>query len=1557
MGRALGLVGRLATTAVALATFAGASVAAVSLHAGTPAFRRTAAKIANDAVAELFAGKLVIRDVEVLSLGRRGRVRARSVEVIDPDGRTVIAAKNVEAAIDVSALLSSLSKGSGAEVDVSETRIGDAEVVLDLDAEGKLLIAKAFELRPKDAATETTAATKTDASRPPRVRIGETAIGHAHVHGNPGSPIDGEASEVRARFELQHATSRVFVDDGAVTLRTPAAPNQRAPLVGAVHGTLEVTRRRLRGEAELRGSYGSVPVAAHARIDGDDVDATVDVARTTPEALATAWSDLPFQAPLAVHAHGHGTLPVVDLEARAALGDASVMTATGTIDVTKEHPFTLDVDASHVDARALGGGITTDLGGKAHAEGTFAASGLPTGTFHVTKLAGTVADQPLPESVVDGRLESGVVTATIAAREPGLDASGKVGFDLATHVGTFDVRARSNALRAVTRIPTPLDGSASVRAQGSIDASTKTIHGTVDASAESLAQGAFSATQVEAHGVLGGALSAPLLDVTFASGDVRLQAEEKKPLVYPKASGRATLAFAPRPQVLNASVELGGHGVAASARSVSVENGKVEASGLKITGMGEPLELDVSGEGSSWSIRAKSDRLDLHRAARVTGISELELLPPGTRASVDIDVQPGPGGPRGHVDVVVRGEDAGAGDLVAEAHATIDRGRLVGTAKVAKDGFGQLEIANAELVLPARMDARSLAETTGSLELRGAVDLGQGAALFAGERVERVSGIASFEARIDRGDPKALPAVRGTVRTTGLEVVLGADGAGQGQASSITVGGVDLLTHLAWDGRTDDAEVAVISWDEHGLLGTAAAKARVPLDSWIRGAKIDRSALALLDVGVAADVPKRDLAELPSFLRLLGLRGAVEGQLRVAGTVGHPEIVVSARADGLAPVRPLDRSSSALEPVDGTLEARWNGSHAAVTFALDERPKERSPGRGRERDRGDASSHKTREPGYVHGLVLGELDAKDLLRGGGRPAIPWKASAEVEVHDVTLAALPIPGRMTGVVSGRARLSDLNSAPSFEGKLHVDGFGANGAEVDGVDVTLGGRDASLFAQVSASDPATSGKATFQIASQALRVQGVDPSWDSRAATRIEYSVQNGRLALAAPIFRRTLSELDGVVNGAGSVTLQGDSQVFEGGLAVQDGSVYVNSVGEEITSLGAIAQFDRSGAWKIDKASGKTGTGEFVATASGRLQGLHFVDAQARIVASKGGIPISSEAATFASAVGEVTISAKSSDDGSRLVATVDIPRATFSLPDRSPQKLEPLTADPTVAIGVRRKNGELDTSAVRRSRRSGRAAGASDASQTAVSTRITVTLGKNVRLEGRGMDVSLSGQTLVDIAQELKVTGRIDLRSGSIEVHGRRFTVDRGTVSFLEGQDPANPTVIAAAYWDSPDNTKVWVEFAGPIKTGKLTLRSEPPLSKNEILSVLLFGQPDPNMAASGATDDKSGDGGATAIGTGLVADDLNRVLSDIDENLDVETDTLEGNRARTKLGRSFFDRRLKVQIGYAPGQSYREPDTKYLFLNWQFIPKWSLVTTLGDRGTSILDVLFQHRY
>jgi len=49
------------------------------------------------------------------------------------------------------------------------------------------------------------------------------------------------------------------------------------------------------------------------------------------------------------------------------------------------------------------------------------------------------------------------------------------------------------------------------------------------------------------------------------------------------------------------------------------------------------------------------------------------------------------------------------------------------------------------------------------------------------------------------------------------------------------------------------------------------------------------------------------------------------------------------------------------------------------------------------------------------------------------------------------------------------------------------------------------------------------------------------------------------------------------------------------------------------------------------------------------------------------------------------------------------------------------------------------------------------------------------------------------------------------------------------------------------------------------------------------------------------------------------------------------------------------VNTGAIPmGQN---PDRYLLTLDWRFLRTWSLRTTVGDAGSSILDLIWQHRY
>ena len=1541
--------------------FAGALLGSVKIHVDTPRFRRLGQAVGNRILGGTFDGKISLGPITSIALGPRSSIALASVEIVDPDGARVIHGEDVAATIELGTLLRTVLHGP-LDVELSDVHIGRADVVLDVDPEGKAKIAKTF-TRRKTATTATTP-TGTPAAAFLRVHVPPSKIGFATVHGNIVPPaLDGDVADAIVEVTVANDHCNVVLERGRVVVRSPRAPNQLVDLGGTATGSIDVALADLGlvGKVDLDGAYGDLPVVAHATMDRGELTAAVDIARTAHPKVHGAFTGLPLSQEVEVHAKASGKLPVLALSTDATLGPGTLH-ATGEIDLREGYRFRIDADVAHLDAAGLGASLSSDLSGTVHGEGVLQPT--PIGTFKVITVPGTVANAVIPATVIEGRFETQHVVATLRATEAGVDAHGKIDVDVPGKLATFDVQARSTALRNLSRAPNLVDGAASVRVEGTVDVAKQTIKAHASASGNGLAFDAFRARSLDATAVIAGPLTAPTLDTTFHAVDLALVAKDKRPLVYPEARGHARVVVVPTPTITNLAVNVtaeGGEPLDLTADRITIQNGAVAASGLKMSGVGAPVELDVHGGNGLWNIRAKSAGIRLRRLGHLTGIAQLKELPEDTNAIFDIDVQQGPSGASGHIDLRVTSEKGIVGaEVTAETLAVIENGKLRGSAKLTAEGIGGIEIVGAELDLPPRLDGASLWRTTGNMDWRGTIDLSRGAALVAGESVERVGGTAILEGRIERTDPAALPLVRTTIRTEGLEIVYGDPAS---SAKSTTITGIDLLTHLAWDGRTNATELAIVSWDRHGLLASGGVKSRVPLAGFLTGKEnLDDRALGALEVDALVTLPQRILKDLPELFRPAGVQGLVAGQIHVGGALAHPRVAVSARVTNLR--EDAGRTGTAartLQPVDGVLEARWDGEHAGITFALDERERaarKRAPQNGGPLDR----PRTPRKPSHVRGLVvLDDLRMVDVLRGVGLDELPWKANGEIELDAMNLAAVPVVSGvgLQGTLSCRLSLRDVHRAGSFDLKAHVDDFGAGGAKVQSLDLIAGGRNASLYARATIEDATgtDASEAIVQLVSQSPRVEGLAIGWDQTSPTRIDYGVRNMRLALLTPLFKSTISELDGRANGAGSIAIDEKSQVFDGGLAVTGGRLYLNALGEEVTSLDAIARFDKSGSWRIDDASGKMGTGEFKASADGHLKGLQFVDAQAKLVANRN-IPISSEAATFAEATGEVSLSAKMSDDRKDLLVSLEVPKTNVQLPDRSAQRLQPLDPDTTVTVGVRR-GAKLDSTVVRRGmggtgvQRSGAAATA--ASEKLV-TQVTVSLGKEVHLEGRGLDVKLGGKTLVELADEVRVTGVIDLRSGTIEVHGRRFTVDRGTVTFPDKGDPANPTVIAAAYWDSPDRTRVWVEFTGPLKTGKLSLRSEPAYSKNEILSVLLFGRPDPNMATGGG--DQTGDAsGATAVGTGFVANDLNLMLSEIDDNLDIETDTLSGNRARTKLGRSFFDRRLKVQVGYAPGRTYREPDTTYVFLNWQFIPQWSVVATRGDRGTSILDVLFQHRY
>jgi translocation and assembly module TamB len=234
-----------------------------------------------------------------------------------------------------------------------------------------------------------------------------------------------------------------------------------------------------------------------------------------------------------------------------------------------------------------------------------------------------------------------------------------------------------------------------------------------------------------------------------------------------------------------------------------------------------------------------------------------------------------------------------------------------------------------------------------------------------------------------------------------------------------------------------------------------------------------------------------------------------------------------------------------------------------------------------------------------------------------------------------------------------------------------------------------------------------------------------------------------------------------------------------------------------------------------------------------------------------------------------------------------------------------------------------------------------------------VQLGDLEVVRGTDLKVDLDGKVDVHSA---KVTGQIRLKQGGVlAVQGRTFTVDSGTVTFV-GPDSSNPQVVVRAGYKAPDGTMVYATFIGPLKTGKVTLSSEPSLPKQEIVELLMFGTTGGSQYQS-----PSADPATSVVGTvgGEAAQPLNHALNQMGlgaVRADVDTSNSANPRPEIEIEIA-RDVSLKVAVVLGQVPPGVNPDHTLLTVAWRFLSRWSLASTLGDAGTTIFDLLWQRRY
>jgi len=840
--------------------------------------------------------------------------------------------------------------------------------------------------------------------------------------------------------------------------------------------------------------------------------------------------------------------------------------------------------------------------------------------------------------------------------------------------------------------------------------------------------------------------------------------------------------------------------------------------------------------------------------------------------------------------------------------------------------LGAVKLTATDFELPA--SAPTLAELgrlRGDVRASGALDLEAVSPLLTAANVpiERTTGRVRFEAaaRHRRDDAQGLE-LSLQIDTNGLRIVQERKTKGELATTNdaiaskpLALEGIDLrLSTRVWP-QSGSAVGTLILRDAGGTLGDVQAEAQLAGLSLGQLANVER--LAHVPLKMTLEVPERRLQRLPALLRVPALRGRGSLEASLEGSLAEPEVkgrvvLSSLRASG-APGAP--------RPIDVVAELTGGSTGGAV--------------------KADAKL-------TTSGAQLLELAAEwrgDLLRDG--PAA-LTGSADVELTEFPLDVVPqiVDRQVGGRVSGVFKLSDWGRDARLDANLRSTTLSF--AQMPVQDLTVSARSGAdrIVAELGMKVGAGTAKATLD----------AELRWGRRPLPELGHrgnaklTARALRLEPLAPILAAYVSEIGGVLDANTELAVTSTTTTLSGTAQLSGGVVQLPALGQRFSDINARVGVANN-QFRIEKLEARGTTGRVTVRGGAELDGFALREAKAQIaIAERESLPITLEGEAIGDAWGHVNATFENPARGARKL-DIEVPDFHLTTPETGGHGLQSLENDDDIEIGTRRADGRFVVVPVQPLKPGGKPETASG--EPAPPLQIRVKLGNNVVVQrGRTALAQLTGQLQISSGTETEVSGRIELRGGKLDVSGKTFEIERGVITF-EGNDPANPTITATARWDAPGYT-VYAEYIGDVQNGRIKLRAEPPLTQDEIASLLLFGSPD-GSAAGGGSDTASL---AVGVAGDTATQGLNQVLDDF-TNLDVSArvDTTTGS-ARPELVFQ-VSRRVSAKVTRAVGApaAGESPDRTFLTLELRLKRAWALSAIFGDHGASALDLIWRRRY
>ena len=232
---------------------------------------------------------------------------------------------------------------------------------------------------------------------------------------------------------------------------------------------------------------------------------------------------------------------------------------------------------------------------------------------------------------------------------------------------------------------------------------------------------------------------------------------------------------------------------------------------------------------------------------------------------------------------------------------------------------------------------------------------------------------------------------------------------------------------------------------------------------------------------------------------------------------------------------------------------------------------------------------------------------------------------------------------------------------------------------------------------------------------------------------------------------------------------------------------------------------------------------------------------------------------------------------------------------------------------------------------------------------VEVDVGRDLWIKHEQAEALLTGRIEARKRRErpLVLEGRIETQRGFVDLQNRRFRLIEGSVE-LVGGTKIDPELDVLARYRAPAHT-IDARLTGTVSKPVLTLTSDPNLSQEDILAVLLFGRPASELSeAQQASLGQRAEEMASAFGMTAVG---RTVASAIGlDALGLQIDELSSVRARlgAYVGRNIF---------VALAQEFSGERGQELSIEYEFWPGWSIVGSTTSQGTNSADLVWKVRY